>query len=103
MAYLAPGHRSHTAWAMTWAVEWRRTVRSSASITPDSRSIQGVLDPLRPSSLELLEADSKRRPHGAIDMISPGSRAPTHRSELTVEVRDRVGSELLGREPDGRG
>src|SRR5918996_5812362 len=101
MAYLAPGHRSHTAWAMTWAVEWRRTVRSSASITPDSRSIQGVLDPRRPSSLELLEADSKRRAHGAIDMISPGPRAPTRGAELAVEMRDRVVAELLGGVPDG--
>src|SRR5689334_8970714 len=29
MAYFAPGQRSHTAWASTWAVEWRRTVRPS--------------------------------------------------------------------------
>src|ERR687895_2271661 len=88
---------------MTWAVEWRRMVRSSASISRVSRSIQGVLDPLRPSSLELLEADPKRHTHGAIDMISPRSRAPTHGAELTVEPRDRVGAELPGSVADGRG
>src|SRR5918999_1071629 len=31
MAYFAPGHRSHTAWAITCAVECRSTSRSSAS------------------------------------------------------------------------
>src|SRR5437660_234139 len=30
MAYLAPGNRSHTAWAITWAVEWRRTYRPAS-------------------------------------------------------------------------
>src|SRR5947209_4921221 len=30
MAYLAPGNRSQTAWAMTWAVEWRSTARPSS-------------------------------------------------------------------------
>src|SRR5919106_2528812 len=102
MAYFAPGHRSQTAWAMTWAVEWRRTVRSSASITPVPRSVQGVLDPLRPSSLKLLEADSKCRAHGAIDMISPGPRAPTLGAELRVEPCDRFLAELLGGVSDGR-
>src|SRR5437773_2379592 len=31
MAYLAPGYRSHTAWAMTWAVECRSTRSPSGS------------------------------------------------------------------------
>jgi hypothetical protein len=31
MAYRAPGTRSHTAWAITWAAEWRRITRPSGS------------------------------------------------------------------------
>src|SRR5580704_16107206 len=40
MAYLAPGHRRRTAWAITCAVEWRRTSRpaSLVSVTMATRS-----------------------------------------------------------------
>src|SRR5438067_153125 len=39
MAYLAPGNRSQTAWAMTWAVEWRRTYRPSSVLSVTTATV----------------------------------------------------------------
>src|SRR5688500_15687632 len=67
MANLAPGKRSRTAWAMTCAVEWRRTARPSslssvttATLAPSGRGAPRSVDV--PSTVTATAAAARRRP-----------------------------------------
>src|SRR5829696_1065547 len=67
MANLAPGNRSRTTWAMTWAVEWRRTARPSSlsSVTTATLAPSGsgaARSIAVPSTVTATAAAARRRP-----------------------------------------
>src|SRR5438105_12945456 len=68
MAYFAPGYRSHTACAMTWAVECRSTCRPSGSAT-----ITGSTE----ASSSTGQDRSTGRPSTRAQMASVGRTVPT--------------------------
>src|SRR5918995_3281354 len=67
MANLAPGKRSSTAWAIAWAVEWRRTGRPSSlsSVTTATLAPSGsgaARSVAVPSTVTATAAAARRRP-----------------------------------------
>src|SRR5947209_10988260 len=100
MAYLAPGNRSHTAWAMTWAVEWRRTYRPSSVLSVTTETVapsgSGVSrSTSRPSTVAATAALARRLP------IDDARSAPVDPSGN--ERADPSGSVTVMSAIDGRG
>ena len=81
MAKVAPGHRSSTAWAMTWAVEWRIVYRprSLVSVTTSTRDPSGrgsTRSRSTPSTLTITAARASREPMARARSapVAPSSR-----------------------------
>ena len=90
MAYLAPGNRSQTAWASTWAVEWRSTYRpaSESAVTMATLPPSGSgadRSTWAPSTVAATAALARPRP---IDLARSAAVAP--RSRVRTDPSGRV-------------
>src|ERR1700733_784033 len=84
MANLAPGHRRSTAWASTWAVEWRRTSRpaseSAVTMATSAPSVRVELrSTSRPSTVATTAALARR---GPIDGANSAAVVPSESSRI---------------------
>src|SRR5437867_103434 len=92
MAYLAPGWRSHTAWAMTWAVEWRRTCSPSGSAAPTGSTATSACTG---------QDRSRSSPSTRAQMASARRTSPTGEPAST-SLMSPPGSVTFGMERDDR-
>src|SRR6266545_4800122 len=111
MAYFAPGNRSHTAWAMTCAVECRRTCSPSgspartgaASPSSDGTNVRSTSSPPSRAATASGAPDSHlpaaRHGHGGGDVVRPAAAGGGTGDGVAGDARR---STDLGQGPGGR-
>ncbi len=110
MAYLAPGHRSVTAWAITWAVEWRRMYRPSgvSAVRTATVAPSGRVHPrsrVTPSTVAAIAALASRGPMAAARSaaVAPAGNSRDEPSGRDTVIVSAIAAETTGAdEPDVR-